>query len=189
MNFTSKSHYALKIMLDLSCYSNLPHVNRKDISMRQSIPMDYLDQIMIRLRAGKLVDSIRGRGGGYKLARSAKEISIWDVVTAVEEGIGPVPCTRDLTDCKHQSACISSAAWHKVFESVKTPLIQMTLENVIENWLKEHDHSELDLDLKMKEEKTTKQSPLAVPTPPPSNGVDAPISTSNPLANESASTL
>lgn len=73
--------------MDLAHYSHLPLVRRGEIAGRQGIPTDYLDQIMIRLRAGKLVESTRGRSGGYRLARPAKDITMWDLFSSVEESM------------------------------------------------------------------------------------------------------
>lgn len=135
MNFTSKSHYALKIMLDLAYYYYLPHVHRKDVAKRQCIPVDYLDQIMIKLRAAGLVKSIRGRGGGYKLSNDPKNVTIWDIVNAVENNIGPVNCTNQ-DPCEYETFCISTNAWKEIFKEIKNILTSKTLYSVVDKWKK-----------------------------------------------------
>lgn len=127
MNFTSKSRYALKIMMDLAHHSHLPLVRRNDIAVRQGIPTDYLDQIMIRLRAGQLVESVRGRAGGYRLARNPQDINLWELFSAVEDSIYPVECVTDHDECHHGSQCISRSAWGDIFGRMKHSLASLTL--------------------------------------------------------------
>lgn len=134
MNLTSKSRYALKIMMDLTHHRSLPHVKRVDIAKRQGIPPDYLDQIMVRLRSGRLVESIRGRGGGYKLARSPESINLWDVFGAVEDSIYPVECIGDSHSCGFEAACVAKSAWEEIFSAIKTPLQKMTLIDIATKW-------------------------------------------------------
>lgn len=131
MNLTSKSRYALKIMIDLACYGNEGQlVRRNEISARQGIPTDYLDQIMIRLRSGKLVASTRGRSGGYKLARAACEISAWDVFSSVEEGIVPVECIESGHVCDFENSCSSKDAWTKIFSDIRSSLKLILLSDL-----------------------------------------------------------
>ena len=91
MNVTSKSRYALKFMIELASGEELR--SRSDISRRQGIPIDYMDQILSRLRASGLVKTTRGRSGGVSLNKDASEITSWEIFDAVEEGLqtGPVP--------------------------------------------------------------------------------------------------
>ena len=138
MNITSKSRYGLKIMMDLTHHRNLPHVKRNDISKRQGIPPDYLDQIMVRLRSGKLVESIRGRGGGYRLARSAESISLWDIFGTVEESIYPVGCVGDNHSCGFETGCFAKSAWEEIFGALKKPLSEMSLIYITEKWANEN---------------------------------------------------
>lgn len=138
MNMTSKSRYALKIMMDLTHYRAQPHVKRIDIAKRQGIPPDYLDQIMVRLRSGKLVESIRGRGGGYKLARPPELISLWDVFGAVEDSIYPVECVGKTHACDFETACVSKSAWDEIFAALRAPLKQMNLMSIADKWANEH---------------------------------------------------
>ena len=142
MNITSKSRYALKIMMDLAHYSAqdpaAPVVRRSDIARRQGIPTEYLDQIMMRLRAAELVDGVRGRAGGYRLGRDANRISLWDVFAAVEDSIYPVECVSHGDKCGFAPSCITHDAWSTIFTAMRAPLIQMTLADATANWADEH---------------------------------------------------
>lgn len=143
MNLTSKSRYALKIMMDLAHYSAPPSadaagvVRRSDIARRQGIPTEYLDQIMIRLRAASLVESIRGRAGGYRLGRTPAQINLWDVFSAVEDSIYPVECVAT-ESCDFAPSCITHDAWSSIFASMREPLVKTTLAEATNKWADEH---------------------------------------------------
>ena len=130
MNLTSRSRYALKIMLDLSNSLDDQLVKRHDIVARQGIPVKYLDQILLRLRRGGLIESIRGRSGGYKIARGPQVITVWEVFRAVEDGLYPALCLDKQTKCDHQDYCSSSEPWHAIFNTIRSSLTAITLTDL-----------------------------------------------------------
>lgn len=154
MNITSKSRYALKIMMDLAHYSPISPtpedgseavkaplsaiIRRNDIARRQGIPTEYLDQIMMRLRGAHLVDSVRGRAGGYRLGRHAESITLWDVFASVEDSIFPVECVAHGDRCGFENSCITRGPWTEIFESMRAPLVNMTLADATSRWADEH---------------------------------------------------
>jgi Rrf2 family transcriptional regulator, iron-sulfur cluster assembly transcription factor len=93
MRLTSKGRYAVRAILDLTFHSTGRPVRLQEISDRQKISLHYLEQLFRRLRKGTVVNSVRGPGGGYVLARHQDEISIKDVLISVGENINPA---RDL---------------------------------------------------------------------------------------------
>ncbi|MDD9952169.1 MAG: Rrf2 family transcriptional regulator [Zetaproteobacteria bacterium] len=133
MNFTAKSRYALKMMLDLADHQNEGPQKRHDIAMRQSIPIDFMDQILIRLRENGLIVSVRGRSGGLKLNRCADVISLWEIFYAVEDNVYPVKCLTN-NDCKLEHTCISVEAWADVIHMFKDNLSQKSLKATLEKW-------------------------------------------------------
>ena len=138
MNLTSKSRYALKIMMDLAHFGvNQALVRRSEIAARQGIPTDYLDQIMIKLRAGQLVESTRGRTGGYKLARSPEKITMWDLFTAVEDSMIPVECLASGEACDFETSCSSRESWKTIFVALKASLGKITLAQLCSDWERE----------------------------------------------------
>ncbi len=137
MNLTSRSRYALKIMMDLTHHSDQPLVRRQEIVRRQGIPAKYLDQIMVLLRRGGLVDSIRGRSGGYRLGKPTSEITVWEIFRTVEEGIYPVECVDETHDCNFQPSCIANEPWQMIFTSMKAALDKITLAQFQQNRLDE----------------------------------------------------
>jgi len=138
LNLTSKSRYALKIMMDMAHYYNEPLIRRADIAHRQGIPTDYLDQIMMRLRAKNIVQSIRGRSGGYRLARSPEVISLWEVFAAVEDTLYPTDCLSTGHACDFEVSCVSKDAWSEIFTAVRTPLENMKIGTLAKKWATEH---------------------------------------------------
>lgn len=135
MNLTSKSRYALKIMMDLAHYgANQALVRRGEIAARQGVPTDYLDQIMIKLRAGHLVESTRGRNGGYRLARSPEVITMWDLFSSVEDSMIPVECLASGEACDFETSCSSREAWKMIFSALKSSLSKITLAQLRTDW-------------------------------------------------------
>lgn len=135
MNLTSKSRYALKIMMDLAHYgADRALVRRGDIAARQGVPTDYLDQIMIKLRSGHLVESTRGRNGGYRLARSPEVITMWDLFSSVEDSMIPVECLASGEACDFETSCSSREAWKMIFSALKSSLSQISLAQLRADW-------------------------------------------------------
>lgn len=94
MRLTSKGRYAVRAILDLSLSSHGRPVRLQEISERQSISLHYLEQLFRKLRNGRVVNSVRGPGGGYVLARTADEISLLSILESVGENSDPA---RDFT--------------------------------------------------------------------------------------------
>ncbi|HNI66252.1 MAG TPA: Rrf2 family transcriptional regulator, partial [Pseudomonadales bacterium] len=92
MRLTTKGRYAVTAMLDLAIHAIEGPVSLADISERQEISLSYLEQIFARLRQNKLVSSVRGPGGGYRLSRDRQEISVVQIIDAVNESIDSTNC-------------------------------------------------------------------------------------------------
>ena len=89
MNITSKSKYALRAIIHLARTNN-GVMRREDLSIAQGgISKEYLEKILLRLRELNIVEAKSGRGGGYRLAKPAAELTAWDVISAVEESLLP----------------------------------------------------------------------------------------------------
>jgi len=130
LNITSKSRYALKIMMDLALHQeNLSH--RVDIAQRQGVPLDYMDQILLRLKDHRLIDSTRGRSGGYRLGRVPSQISVYDIFNAVEDGFIPVLCLDGFHSCQAEQFCQSKDAWGTISESIRETLSKILLSSII----------------------------------------------------------
>lgn len=132
MNITSKSRYALKIMMDLALHQeNLTH--RVDIAQRQGVPLDYMDQILLRLKDHHLIESTRGRSGGYRLSGQPELISVFQIFNAVEDGFVPVLCLDGFHSCQAEQFCQSKDAWSLISAAIRESLSGITLSSIITN--------------------------------------------------------
>ena len=126
MKLTSKGRYAVTAMLDVALYSKHGPVPLADISERQAISLSYLEQLFSRLRKEKLVNSVRGPGGGYKLGKQASEIAIGDVIRAVDESVDATKC-QGQSDCQGGERCLTHSLWQDLSDRITTFLNGITL--------------------------------------------------------------
>lgn len=110
MKLTTKGRYAVNAMLDLALNADQGPVKLVHISDRQGISLSYLEQLFSRLRRQQLVASFRGPGGGYQLGRDAHQISIADVILAVNESIDTTRCQKQ-GDCQGGETCLTHHLW------------------------------------------------------------------------------
>src|SRR5712664_4107026 len=110
MRLTTKGRFAVTAMVDLAMRQTRGPVTLAAISERQHISLSYLEQLFGKLRRHKLVASTRGPGGGYNLARPAQEVSVADIVTAVDEPIDATQCGGK-ENCKDEQKCITHDLW------------------------------------------------------------------------------
>jgi Rrf2 family transcriptional regulator, iron-sulfur cluster assembly transcription factor len=110
MKLTTKGRFAVTAMIDLALRHEGGPVTLAGISERQKISLSYLEQLFGKLRRRALVDSVRGPGGGYTLARSIEAISVADVIIAVDEPIDATQCGGK-ENCRDEGRCITHDLW------------------------------------------------------------------------------
>ncbi|NQZ11364.1 MAG: Fe-S cluster assembly transcriptional regulator IscR [Algicola sp.] len=110
MRLTSKGRYAVTAILDVALHAKTGPVPLADISERQGISLSYLEQLFSRLRKNGLVQSIRGPGGGYRLGAQAENISVGQVITAVNESVDATRCGGG-TGCQDGNQCLTHTLW------------------------------------------------------------------------------
>ncbi|WP_019501215.1 Rrf2 family transcriptional regulator [Pseudanabaena sp. PCC 6802] len=128
MKLTRRGHYSVKAMLDLVVWAKKQPVTVKAIANRQSIPAPYLEKLLIELRQAGLVQSVRGMHGGYVLGRSAKLISLGDILTAVGEDTNPLP--RVEPDAAKADDWVTYALWQRLHQKLKDALYGISLEDL-----------------------------------------------------------
>lgn len=126
MKLTSKGRYAVTAMLDLSLHVNEGPVSLAGISQRQGISLSYLEQLFTRLRKQGLVSSTRGPGGGYSLSRSAYDIAVAEVITAVDENTDATRCGGQ-GDCQDGNRCLTHELWSELSQQIYDFLSEITL--------------------------------------------------------------
>lgn len=110
MRLTTKGRFAVTAMLDLALYEGDRPVTLATISERQDISLSYLEQLFSRLRKGGLVKSVRGPGGGYRIAADMKTISVSDIIRAVDEQIDTTQCGGN-ENCQDEKRCMTHELW------------------------------------------------------------------------------
>ncbi len=137
MRLTTKGRYAVTAMLDLGIHYGKGTITLADISERQGISLSYLEQLFAKLRKKQLVSSIRGPGGGYSLSRPADEITIMDVIAAVDEKVDSTACDGK-GNCQGSTPCLSHELWQSLSEQIQHYLSGITLGQVIHNYERQH---------------------------------------------------
>jgi len=131
MRLTTKGRYAVTAMLDLALHATEKPVPLADISQRQGISLSYLEQLFSRLRRQGLVDSARGPGGGYRLARQAAEIAVVDVINAIDENVNVTRCGGQ-GDCQDGEPCLTHDLWCDLSKQIHDFLAGIDLQQLVE---------------------------------------------------------
>ena len=133
MKLNTKSRYAVMALADMSNFSRKKPVSLRDISLRQSISLLYLEQIFLKLKKNNLVKSIRGTNGGYILNKDPKEIKISEIFLAVEEKVKTVGCTKESKKgCNGKSTkCITHDLWDELELYINTFFESKKLSDLI----------------------------------------------------------
>ena len=132
MRLTTKGRYAVTAMLDLSLNYGVRPITLADISDRQGISLSYLEQLFSNLRRQGLVSSSRGPGGGYRLSRSADEVTVLDIISAVDEKVDTTRC-EGKGNCSNGEQCLSHEIWHSLSEQIKMYLGGITIGQVVKD--------------------------------------------------------
>ncbi|MCB1876302.1 MAG: Fe-S cluster assembly transcriptional regulator IscR [Chromatiales bacterium] len=131
MKLSTKGRYAVTAMLDLAIHEKKRPVTLADISQCQGISLSYLEQLFAKLRKQGLVKGVRGPGGGYHLARAAADISIADVISAVDEKVDVTRC-EGKENCQHGNRCLTHDLWTDLSRRIYDFLTTITLAELVQ---------------------------------------------------------
>ncbi len=131
MRLTTKGRYAVTAMLDLALHDEEGPVALSDISQRQGISLSYLEQLFSKMRQKGLVKSVRGPGGGYTLGVGDDEISIADIVDAVNESLDTTKC-QEKGDCQQGEMCLTHHLWSDLSRQIHEFLSNISLHDLME---------------------------------------------------------
>ena len=140
MRLSTKGRYAVMAMADLAERADSGRaVTLADIAQRQDISLPYLEQLFARLRRGGLVRSVRGPGGGYRLARGAGETAVGEIVTAVDEPLEAVRCGGGPGGCMPGGErCLTHDLWDELGRHIHDYLASVSLDDVVSGKLAQH---------------------------------------------------
>ncbi len=132
MRLSTKSRYAVTSMLDLVMHSDASPVSLAEISERQGISLSYLEQLFAKMRRNNLVVSTRGPGGGYRLNGDPEEISIADIITAVDEKL-EVTNKDALPGASNYEPCLTEQLWEELSDEINRYLTGISLADLLKN--------------------------------------------------------
>lgn len=134
MKLSTKGRYGLRAMIDLADYSEEMPQSIACIAARQSISDSYLEQLMAKLKKAGLITSIRGAQGGYVLAKPSKEISVGDILRALED-LSPVNCAglKGEQACGGSDTCVTRNVWKRIDDSIQNAVDSIFLNELVED--------------------------------------------------------
>lgn len=134
MRLTTKGRYGLKTMVDLAMEYGRGHVSVAALAKLQGVSDSYLEQLVGALRRADLVISARGAQGGYRLARSPEEITVAQVLQALEESTSLVDCVSLEPSCDNVCSCSTRPLWLKIQSGINAVLRSTTIQDLAEDY-------------------------------------------------------
>jgi len=131
MRLTTKGRFAVTAMIDVAMQSTKGPATLAGVSERQRISLSYLEQLFGKLRRSGLVASVRGPGGGYRLARAPETVSVADVIVAVDEPLDTTQC-GGLENCREDRRCMTHELWSSLNQHILTYLHSVTLAELVQ---------------------------------------------------------
>ena len=130
MRLTTRGRYAVTAMLDLAIHGDKGPISLADISNRQEISLSYLEQLFAKLRQQELVSSVRGPGGGYRLARCSDDINVAEIIDAVNECIDATNCNGK-GNCHKGDICLTHHLWDDLSRQIHRFLSGISLDSLV----------------------------------------------------------
>lgn len=134
MKISTKGRYGLRILLDLAVHENDTPRMIRDIAESQQISEKYISRLIIDLRRAGMVRSIRGAKGGFRLSRTPAEITLLDVVEAMEGPLAIVDCVSEPGKCAHHCRCITREIWEDLNGEIRVAMGKMTLQGIMDRY-------------------------------------------------------
>lgn len=134
MKLSTKGRYGLRAIIDIAEFEEEAPVSIRAISKRQGITISYLEQLLPKLRKAGFIKSLRGAQGGYVMAKDTKEISVGDVLRALEGDLIPVDCfelTGEGKQCEGAKFCVTKTVWKKINDSIQNIVDTMYLDELV----------------------------------------------------------
>ena len=130
MKLTTKGRFAVTAMLDIALHEPTEYVTINDIGQRRHLSSAYLEQLFGKLRRAGLLEGIRGPNGGYRLARPAKDITVDQILDAVDSTLKASSCEKSRSVCDGEGECITFDLWDSLNEHMREFLSSISLHDL-----------------------------------------------------------
>ncbi|MCP4571134.1 MAG: Rrf2 family transcriptional regulator [bacterium] len=131
MRISTKGRYGTRAMIVLAGAYEQGRVSARQIAREQGIPLKYLEGLLCSLRAARLVQSRRGKGGGYRLTRPPAEINLSEVLAPLEDAFDIVHCTEEGDRCRRSGRCCTQEVWREIKQSIDCILCRTSLADLV----------------------------------------------------------
>lgn len=134
MKISTKGRYGLQALLDLAIYGQNDYISLKSVAERQGMSDNYLEQLFASLKKNGLVESTRGAQGGYRLSKGASEITVKQVLNALEGPLALVDCIIEGNeqDCDRYECCVTRVLWQKIMDKLDEVTDSISLADLVE---------------------------------------------------------
>ncbi len=134
MKLSTKGRYGLRALIDLAVHSGTECVSIQSIAGRQGISESYLEQLMSLLKKANIVNSVRGAGGGYVLAQASEEISVGDILRALEGSLDAVSCAaaNGTGECSGADNCVTKYVWKRMNDAITNTVDAIKLSELVD---------------------------------------------------------
>lgn len=134
MKISTRGRYALRVMIDLAENNNGSYIPLTDIASRQEISEKYLESIISVLSKNGLLKALRGKGGGYKLAKAPEDYTVGSILKLTEGSLAPVACLEKGHDvCERECNCKTIAMWTKLNDLIENFFEGITIRDLVDN--------------------------------------------------------
>lgn len=146
MKLSTKGRYGLRAVIDLAVYADTEPVSLAAVAERQGVSISYLEQLIAKLKKAGIVRSTRGAQGGYTLAEDPAQISVGDILRALEGNLNPVDCSEMTgeAECASADFCVTKYVWKRISDSINHAVDTIYLSELVEESKRLHREKEGD---------------------------------------------
>lgn len=134
MKISAKARYALRILMDIAVHADGEHPRlMKDICEAEDLSEKFTSRLVIPLREAGMITSTRGKSGGFRLAKSPKEITLLDIIETLQGPVALIDCVGELSACERSTSCAAHKVWGRVNDSIRKTFQKVTLNSLLCN--------------------------------------------------------
>jgi len=134
MRITTKGRYALRAIINMALNDDNAPMSIKKISNNEGLSPIFLEQIFTKLKKAGITESVRGASGGFRIAKPIEDITVLDILEAVEEGVVLAPCSNSDHNCDRTDECILSQFWDDTEKVIQGHLSKQTIKTILDTY-------------------------------------------------------